>query len=93
MLALADDRRDGLPRFAGVLGWPAVIPAFAKTAWLGIEPEYNPFKYNSFPINGARAVIAAVARAAVAAAPTAERAGRLAGLPPIIIFQSVVIPR
>src|SRR5690606_27131629 len=24
-------------RFAGVLGWPAVIPAFAKAAWLGIE--------------------------------------------------------
>ncbi len=30
-------------RFAGVLGWPAIIPRFAKTAWLGIEPEYNPF--------------------------------------------------
>ncbi len=41
-------------RFAGVLGWPAVIPRFAKTAWLDIEPEYNPFKYNSFPVNGAR---------------------------------------
>ncbi len=41
-------------RFAGVFGWPAVFPAFANAAWLGIVPEFNPFKYNSFPINGAR---------------------------------------
>ena len=41
-------------RFAGVFGWPAVFPAFAKAAWLGVVPEFNPFKYNSFPVNGAR---------------------------------------
>ena len=41
-------------RFAGVFGWPAVFPAFAKAAWLGVVPEFNPFKYNSVPINGAR---------------------------------------
>ncbi len=76
-------------RFAGVLGWPAVIPAFAKTAWLGIEPEYNPFKYNSFPINGARQS-SLLSRALQSQLLDAERAGRLAGLPPIITFQSVV---
>ncbi len=26
-------------RFAGVAGWPAVFPAFAKAAWLGIVPN------------------------------------------------------
>ncbi|MCZ7566618.1 MAG: alpha/beta hydrolase [Burkholderiales bacterium] len=41
-------------RFAGVFGWPAVLPRFAKAAWLSVVPEFNPFKYNSFPINGAR---------------------------------------
>ena len=41
-------------RFAGLVGWPAVLPRFAKAAWLGILPEFNPFKYNSFPVNGAR---------------------------------------
>jgi alpha-beta hydrolase superfamily lysophospholipase len=41
-------------RFAGVLGWPAVFPGFAKAAWLDTLPEYNPFKYNSFPVNAAR---------------------------------------
>ena len=41
-------------RFAGLAALPAILPAFAKAAWLGIVPEFNPFKYNSFPINGAR---------------------------------------
>src|SRR4030095_5509094 len=41
-------------RFVGVAALPAMFPAFAKAAWLGIVPEFNPFKYNSFPVNGAR---------------------------------------
>jgi alpha-beta hydrolase superfamily lysophospholipase len=41
-------------RYSGVLGWPAVFPAFSNAAWLDTVPEYNPFKYNSFPVNGAR---------------------------------------
>jgi hypothetical protein len=41
-------------RFSGLAGFPAILPAFAKAAWLGIVPEFNPFKYNSFPVNGAR---------------------------------------
>ena len=44
----------GYARFAGLAGLPAVFPAFAKAAWLDLLPEYNPFKYNSFPVNGAR---------------------------------------
>ncbi len=41
-------------RFAGLAALPAVLPRFAKAAWLSIMPEFNPFKYNSFPVNGAR---------------------------------------
>ncbi len=76
-------------RFAGVLGWPAIIPRFAKTAWLGIEPEYNPFKYNSFPVNGARQS-SLLSRALQSQLLDARDEGRLARLPPIITFQSVV---
>lgn len=43
-----------LGRFAGVLGWPAALPSFAGAAWIDVLPEYNPFKYNSFPVNAAR---------------------------------------
>jgi pimeloyl-ACP methyl ester carboxylesterase len=41
-------------RFAGFAGLPAVLPPFANAAWLSNLPEFNPFKYNSFPVNGAR---------------------------------------
>ncbi len=76
-------------RFAGVLGWPAVIPAFTKSAWLDIEPEYNPFKYNSFPVNAGRQS-SLVSRALQAQVLDASEGGLLSRLPPVITFQSVV---
>ncbi len=36
-------------RFAGLAALPAILPPFAKAAWLSVVPEFNPFKYNSFP--------------------------------------------
>jgi alpha-beta hydrolase superfamily lysophospholipase len=76
-------------RFAGIAALPALLPAFAKAAWLGILPEFNPFKYKSFPVNGARqsyrltaALQDRIARAA--------RGGLLDRLPPVLTFQSVV---
>jgi len=76
-------------RFAGVFGWPAVFPAFANAAWLSVVPEFNPFKYNSFPINGARqsSLLTRVLRRQIR---DLARDNRLAGLPPILTFQSVV---
>ncbi len=78
-----------LARFAGVFGWPAVFPAFAKAAWLGVVPEFNPFKYNSFPVNAARQS-SLIARALQQQIARYVREGRLAELPPILTFQSVV---
>lgn len=78
-----------LARFAGVFGWPAVLPAFEKAAWLDIVPEFNPFKYNSFPVNGARQS-SLLARALQRQIAQYARDGRLAELPPILTFQSVV---
>lgn len=76
-------------RFAGFAGWPAILPAFAKAAWLGILPEFNPFKYNSFPVNGARQswrLTQALQQQIVRQAS----AGQLVNLPPILTFQSVI---
>ena len=78
-----------LARFAGVVGWPAVFPAFAKAAWLDVTPEFNPFKYNSFPVNAARQS-SLVARALQRQIATQVKEGRMAELPPILTFQSVV---
>jgi alpha-beta hydrolase superfamily lysophospholipase len=78
-----------MARFAGVMGWPAVFPTFAKAAWLGIVPEFNPFKYNSFPVNGARQS-SLVARALQQQIAQYAGEGRLGELAPILTFQSVV---
>ena len=76
-------------RFAGVAGWPALLPAMAKAAWLDIIPEFNPFKYNSFPVNGGvqghRLTVHLNERM-----QAARTSGRIAKLPPILTFLSVV---
>jgi alpha-beta hydrolase superfamily lysophospholipase len=78
-----------LARFAGLFGLPAVLPPFAKAAWLGIVPEFNPFKYNSFPVNGARQS-SLLSRALQAQIGSYAQQGRLAQLAPVLTFQSVV---
>ncbi len=78
-----------LARFAGLAGLPAVLPAFAKAAWLSVLPEFNPFKYNSFPVNGARQSYLLTNSLQTTVASYA-RSGRLAGLPPVLTFQSVM---
>jgi alpha-beta hydrolase superfamily lysophospholipase len=76
-------------RFAGIAGWPAIFPAFANAAWLSVRPEFNPFKYESFPVNGARQSqrLTAVLQAQVL---RLAGAGRLAELPPVVTFQSAI---
>jgi len=63
--------------------------AFRKLRWTSIEPEFDPFKYNSFPKNAGdqvhlltRSVKRRLARRA--------RRGALGGFPPVLTFQSVV---
>jgi alpha-beta hydrolase superfamily lysophospholipase len=76
-------------RFAGLASLPALLPPFAKAAWLGVVPEFNPFKYNSFPVNGA---VQSYRLTQVLQQQVAQysRSGELARLPPIITFQSVM---
>ncbi|CAG1772973.1 partial Thermostable monoacylglycerol lipase, partial [uncultured bacterium] len=76
-------------RFAGLAGLPAVLPPFANAAWLSVVPEFNPFKYNSFPINGARQSFR-LTDALQAQIQRLARASQLSGLPPVITFQSVI---
>jgi len=76
-------------RFAGIAGWPARLPAFAKAAWLDLIPEFNPYKYNSFPVNGARQTYA-LTRAVQTQVLRMAEAGGLARMPPVLTFQSTV---
>ena len=77
-----------LARFAGVLGWPALFPAFDRAAWVDIYPEYNPYKYNSFPVNGARQS-SLLTDALQQQLQAAADSGRIAALPPLTVFQSL----
>lgn len=76
-------------RFAGVAALPAIFPAFAEAAWLSVVPEFNPFKYNSFPVNGARQShrLTQVLQQQIA---SYAATGQLSQLPPTITFQSVM---
>ena len=74
-------------RFAGLAALPAYFPAFAKAAWLDILPEFNPFKFNSFPVNAAPQ---AHRLTQAVQAEIGNRRGALAELPPILTFQSAV---
>lgn len=76
-------------RFSGIAGWPAFLPAFDRAAWFDLIPEYNPFKYNSFPVQAGRQSWA-LTEALRTRLDAAAREERLAGLPPILTFQSVV---
>ena len=79
----------GFARYAGLAGLPALLPRYARAAWSEVLPEYNPFKYNSFPVHAAREsylVTAALQDGLDALAVD----GRLDGMPPILAFQSVV---
>lgn len=76
-------------RFTGIAGLPAIFPAFVQAAWLDIVPEYNPFKYNSFPVRaGAEAHRLTSILSAKLEAARAEN--RLSRLPPVLSFQSAV---
>lgn len=76
-------------RFVGLAALPAIFPAFARAAWISTLPEFNPFKYNSFPVRAARESYLLTDALQRQILSLAERNG-LARLPPIITFQSVV---
>lgn len=76
-------------RFAGLAGLPAILPPFVRAAWLDISPEFNPFKYNSFPVYAARQSyqLTSAVRSRI---NEVARTGRLGELPPILTFQSIL---
>ncbi|MCG5126463.1 alpha/beta hydrolase [Enterobacter mori] len=76
-------------RFAGFAGLPAMLPAFAKAAWLNIAPEYNPYKYNSFPVNAARQSWLLTQALQQQLSHDAQNR-RLDQLAPVIAFQSIM---
>ena len=82
----------GVTRFAWlarVISLLGPLPAFEKARWLDVYPEYNPFKYNSFPANAGLQTWRLTTTMQAQIARLAE-AGRGGELPPILTFHSLV---
>jgi alpha-beta hydrolase superfamily lysophospholipase len=76
-----------LARIANLSELVSFLPYFAKFKWESIEPEYDPFKYNSFSMNAAREaweVTAAIERQVKEAQDT----GRFKDFPNVLTFLS-----
>jgi acetyl esterase/lipase len=81
----------GITSFARLASWHlalAAIPYFEKFRWESILPEFDPYKYNSFPkIAGHESW--ALAGEIHAQLQRLEASGQLSGMPPILCFQSL----
>ncbi len=74
---------------ARVLNSLSFIPYFEKSAWTDVQPEFNPFKYNSFPLNGAIQT-RALTLVNDSSIKRLKSHGRFSRMPPILAFQSVL---
>ena len=80
----------GIHAAAAAAAWKrrmAVLPGLGNLAWLNIEPEFDPYKYNSFTTNAGEQVhrlTRSVSRR-IASQARSQRAG---ALPPILVFKS-----
>lgn len=79
-------RAAAFSRLMPLLGW---MRWFEKSRWLDVQPEFNPFKYNSFPVNGVRQswLLVGTLQAQLLQLRATGRSDRL---PPILAFQSVL---
>ncbi len=82
----------GISRFAvltNVVAGLSFLPYFEKAKWLDVLPEYDPYKYNSFPVNAANQIYGLTQTLQVELA-RAQAGGSLARMPPMLAFQSLV---
>jgi alpha-beta hydrolase superfamily lysophospholipase len=78
-----------MARLASVISALGFIPYFEKARWLDVVPEYNPFKYNSFPANAGRQTYD-ITRDLQQRITRLGADGRLTQFPPVLTFQSLV---
>ena len=78
-----------LPRLTELFSKLAFVPYLEKSRWLDVLPEYNPYKYTSFPLNAGQQSLA-ITRLLRRSLGSAASSGQIGKLPPILTFQSVV---
>jgi len=82
----------GVSRFAALANIASTLsflPYFEQAKWLDVLPEYDPYKYNSFPVNAANQIYRLTGELQRALSAAGER-GRLNAMPRVLAFQSVI---
>ncbi|MDJ0907005.1 MAG: alpha/beta fold hydrolase [Woeseiaceae bacterium] len=82
----------GVTRAAALAGAGATlgrIPGFGRLGWSQTTPEFDPYKYNSFPTN-AGSQVHKLTRHVSRLVGRLESSGRAAELPPVLVFKSAV---
>jgi len=80
---------DPLARFSALFNWLGRIEYFRQSRWLETYPEYDPHKYNSFPMNAALQSYRLTTKVKEQLQRMAKNGG-LRQMPPIMTFQSLV---
>lgn len=82
----------GVSRLAVLASWQrrlSYLPGLGKLAWQAVQPEFDPYKYNSFPLNAAEQVYDLTQDIAVRLEQL-QNQGRLGDFPPTLVFSSAV---
>jgi alpha-beta hydrolase superfamily lysophospholipase len=72
-----------------ILAGLSFMPYFEKSSWIDVAPEYDPYKYNSFPVNAGHQIHELTGELHDAL-DAAAAAGHLAAMPRVLAFQSLV---
>jgi len=65
----------------------SALPGLGGLAWLNVEPEFDPYKYNSFATRAGEEVHV-LTRSVAQRLASRARAGRLGDFPPTLVFKS-----
>ncbi len=82
----------GLSDFAAlsnIVSALSFLPFFEQSAWADVVPEYDPYKYNSFPVNAGKQIYR-LTRQLQRELESAGDRGRLGDMPRVTVFQSIV---
>ena len=81
----------GVDALAGLAVWQkrlSRLPGLGKLAWLDVAPEYDPYKYTSFPVNAGQQIYD-LTRVIDERMTRLATSGPVTGFPRTLIFQSV----
>ncbi len=82
----------GVSPLAALASWQrhlSVLPGLEKLSWQSVLPEFDPYKYNSFPLNAAEQVYD-LTRQLSTRINRLSQSEALSGMPPILAISSAV---